>query len=97
MAIVCGAAWGAIEWVVPLFSLNLILAPAAGYAIGEVTSLSVNRKRGTGLAIIGGIAVAISYSITFFFPGGLPSGLFNVIYHIIAVGLGIFVAVTRLR
>jgi hypothetical protein len=98
MAFACGAAWGAIEWLVPLFSLNLILAPAAGYAIGEVVSLSVNRKRGTGLAIIGGIAVAISYSVTFLlFPGGLPSGLFSVIYHIIAVGLGIFVAVTRLR
>ena len=97
MAFACGAAWGVIEWLVPLFSLNLILAPAAGYAIGEVTSLSVNRKRGTGLAIIGGIAVAISYAVTLAFPGGLPSGLFNVIYHIIAVGLGIFVAVTRLR
>ncbi len=97
MAIACGAAWGLIEWLVPIFSLNLLLAPAAGYAIGEVVSVSVNRKRGTGLAVVGGIAVAVSYAVTFFFPGALPFGLFSIIYHIIAVALGIFIAVTRLR
>jgi len=97
MALVCGGAWGAIEWLVPIFSLNLLLAPAAGYAIGEVTSISVNRKRGTGLAVLGGIAVAISYAVTYFFPGVLPFGIFSVVYHIIAVGLGIFIAVNRLR
>jgi hypothetical protein len=101
MAIAGGAAWGAIEWAIgraaPIFSLNLLLAPAVGYAIGEVTSLSVNRKRGTGLAVLGGTAVALSYAVTFFFPGVLPFGVFSVVYHIIAVALGIFIAVTRLR
>ena len=97
-AIVCGVIWGAIEWVIPFFSLNLLLAPAAGYVIGEVISLSVNRKRGTGLAVVGGIAVVISYLITFLlFPGGLPSGLFNILYHLLALALGIFVSITRLR
>jgi hypothetical protein len=95
MAIVCGLAWGVIAWKTP-FSLNLLLAPGAGYAIGEVVSLSVNRKRGTGLAIIGGIALAISYSITCFFVG-LPFSLFNIIYHLVALALGVFIAVTRLR
>jgi hypothetical protein len=97
MAIVCGIAWGAIEWVIPFFSLNLLLAPGTGFAIGEVVSRSANRKRGTGLAIVGGIAVAISYFVTFLFPGGLPLSLFNILYHLIALGLGIFIAVTRLR
>ena len=97
MAAVCGAAWGAIEWVIPFFSFNLLLAPGAGYAIGEMVSLSVNRKRGTSLAVIAGIAVAISYLITFLFPGGLPSNLLNILYHLVALALGIFVAVTRLR
>jgi len=97
-AIFCGVIWGAIEWIIPFFSFNLLLAPAAGYAIGEVISLSVNRKRGTGLAIVGGIAVVISYLITFLlFPGGLPFGLFSVLYHLLALALGIFVSVTRLR
>jgi len=106
MALVCGAAWGAIERVVPFFSLNLLLAPAAGYAIAEVASLSVNRKRGTSLAIIGGAALVISYLVSLWFTGllsdisfyeALPLTAVRAIYHIIALGLGIFVAVTRLR
>jgi len=106
MALACGAAWGAIEWAVPRFSLNLLLAPAAGFAIGEVVSLSVNRKRGTELAVIGGTAVAISYIVSLLsisllfgisFHGALPLSLLNILYHLIALGLGIFVAVTRLR
>jgi hypothetical protein len=96
MAIVCGLAWGAIEWAIPLFSFNLLLAPGAGYVIGEAVSRSVNRKRGAALAVIGGTAVALSYAITFFFPGVSPSG-FVILYHILAVALGIFVAVSRLR
>jgi hypothetical protein len=97
MAIVGGAVWGLIEWLVPMFSLSLLLAPAVGYAIGEVTSLAVNRKRGTGLAVVGGIAVAVSYAVTLLFPGGLPVGIFSIIYNIIALALGIFIAITRLR
>ena len=97
MAVVCGIVWGIIERVVPLFSFNLLLAPAAGYAIGEVVGLSVNRKRGMRLAIVAGIAVAISYFITFLFLAGPPTGLFNISYHLVALALGIFVAVTRVR
>jgi hypothetical protein len=106
MALVCGAAWGAIEWITPFFSLNLLLAPGAGFAIGEVASLSVNRKRGTGLAIVGGIALAISYTVSLWFASllsgisfyqALPLAPFDTIYHLIALGFGIFIAVTRLR
>jgi len=101
MAIACGLVWGTVNWtlnwVIPPFSFNLLLAPAAGYAIGEVVGLSVNRKRGMGLTIVAGAAVAISYLITFLFPGGFPIGLFSILYHLIALALGIFVAVTRLR
>ena len=94
MAIVCGIVWGLIAGLVPFFYLNLLLAPGAGYAIGEVTSLSVNRKRGTRLAIIAGLAVVISYLVSIFFPlWGLRFSLFD----ILALALGIFVAVTRLR
>jgi len=54
MAIACGVAWGLVGALVPFFYLNLLLAPAAGYAIGEVVSLAVNRKRGRGLATVAG-------------------------------------------
>jgi len=93
MAVVCGIVWGVVGWVIPFFYLNLLLAPGAGYAIGEVISLSVNRKRGTGLAAIAGIALVISYLVAMFFPWGLRFGLFD----LLAIALGIFVAVTRLR
>ena len=103
MAIVCGIAWGLVMGFVGFFYLNLLLAAGAGYAIGEVVSLSVNRKRGKGLAAVAGIAVAISYFVSFLFPvvfishAGLHLGLFSILYGILALALGIFVAVTRLR
>ena len=101
MAIVCGIIWGVVGGLVRFPFLNFILAAGAGYAIGEVISLSVNRKRGTGLAVIAGIAVVISYLTNIlsgaFFHWGLPLGLFKIILDVIAIGLGIFVAVTRLR
>ncbi len=100
MAIVCGVAWWAIDWIIPFFSFSILLAYGAGYAISEVISRVVNRKRGTILAIIAGIAVAISYFITFLFPGGFPFIPFNLLrsaLSLIALALGIYVAVTRLR
>ncbi len=92
MAIVCGIIWGIVMGFLP-FYLNLLLAAGAGYAIGEVVSLSVNRKRGTGLAVVGGIAVAISYLVSIISPWGLNFSFLD----LLALALGIFVAVTRLR
>ena len=100
MAFACGAAWWAIRAVMPFIYLNFLLALGAGYAIGEVVSLSVNRKRGTGLAVIAGIAVAISYIISLFAPWGPALVLFSLrflIIDLLALALGIFVAVTRVR
>ncbi|MBA7679623.1 hypothetical protein ES703_87922 [subsurface metagenome] len=101
IAVVCGIIWGAAMGLLPFFYFNLLLAPAVGYAVGEVISLSVNRKRGTGLAIIAGIAMAISFLVTIlFFPRGFSFVLSNILYlvlDLLALALGIFVAVTRLR
>ena len=94
MAIVCGIVWGLIVGTAHFFYLNLLLAPGAGYAIGEVTSLSVNRKRGTGLALVGSLAVVISYLVSIFFPLWWLS--FNLL-DILALALGVFVVITRLR
>ena len=93
MALVCGIAWGVVRAFVPFIFLNLLLAAGVGYAIGEVVSLSVNRKRGTGLAVVGGIAVPISYLVSIFFIWG-PSFSF---LDLLALALGIFIAVIRLR
>ena len=97
MAIVCGTIWSVIGNFVPFFYLNLLIAPGIGYAIGEVIGLSVNRKRGTGLAIFAGAAVVISYLVSILLPLGFPLGLFNIVFDLIALGLGIWIAITRLR
>ena len=106
MAMVTGVIWWVVRGLVPFFLLNLILAAGAGYAIGEVVSLLVNRKRGKGLAIIAGIAVPLSYLVSLWFLSFslgipflrvLPFGLFSILYNLLALGLGIWVALTRLR
>ncbi len=111
MAIACGLVWGVVGGFVRsvifigLF-LWLILAAGIGYVIGEVISLSVNRKRGTGLAVIAGGALLVSYLVSLWFLSFLfgipfslvlPLGLFNIIFTLVSIALGIYVAVTRLR
>ena len=91
MAIACGVIWWVIMRMVPFFYLSLFLAAGVGYAIGEVVSLSVNRKRGIGLAIVAGFGVIISYLVTIILPGGSFFAL-----DLLALALGIFIAVTRL-
>ncbi len=92
MATVCGLIWGLLSSFLGFFYLNILLAAGAGYAIGEVISLSVNRKRGTKLAIIAGLAVAISYLINIS-SWGFGFQLFD----LLAIAVGIFIAVSRLR
>jgi len=102
MVIVCGVVWGVVRNFLPFLFFNLLLGPGAGYAIGEVVSLSVNRKRGKGLAAVAGVGVAISYLVSIFLPLGLPFAsfhfsLFGLIVDLAALVLGIFVAVIRFR
>ncbi len=106
MAIACGIVWGVVGLFMRFFFLNLILAAGAGYAIGEVISLSVNRKRGTRLAIVAGSALVASYLVSLWFVSflfGVPFSLvlplspFNIIFALVSIALGIYVAVTRLR
>ncbi len=92
MAAVCGLIWGVLSSLLGFFFLNLLLAAGVGYAVGEVISLSVNRKRGTKLAIIAGLAVAISYLVSISLWGfGFQ------LFDLLAIAVGIFMAVNRLR
>jgi hypothetical protein len=93
MALVTGAIWGLVSNYIPFFYLNIILGAAAGYAIAEVISLAVNRKRGIPLAVIAGLATGLSYLVAWVVPWGLYFNFFD----ILAVAVGIFVAVSRIR
>ena len=97
IAVVSGIVWGLIQGLLPFFFLSLLLAAGVGYAIGEVVSLSVNRKRGRWLATIAGIGVVISFLINIFTFGRLPFGLINIVISLAALALGIYLAVNRLR
>jgi hypothetical protein len=97
MALVTGVIWGFVNQFIPFFYLNLLLGGGAGYAIGEVTSLAVNRKRGRGLAAVAGMGVIISYLVSIFLFFGLPAGIFHILLDLVSVALGIYFAVTRLR
>ena len=100
MAIVSGILWKVLIGVLPFFYFNFLLAPAAGYAIGEVISLSVNRKRAVGLAVIAGTALVLSYVVNIIPILGIGFIIFSlqrIVLDLLAVALGVFIAVNRLR
>jgi hypothetical protein len=100
MAFACGAAWWAIRAVMGIPYFSFLLAAGFGYAIGEVVGRSVNRKRSRGLVITAGAGVVLSFVISIFPPWGTWflwfSGL-SLVVSLLAVALGVWVAVTRVR
>jgi hypothetical protein len=92
-----GVAWGFISSLIPFFFLNLILAAGVGYAIGELTGLAVNRKRGLALAIIGSCAVIACYAVNIFTFGDVPTTGLGIVLDIAGLAIGITTAVSRLR
>ncbi len=102
MAVVTGVLWGVLRSFISFFIFSLLLGPGVGYVIGEVVGLAVNRKRGRGLAMVASLGVVISYLVSILLldvvmPWGFHLGGFGILLDLVAVGLGIFVAVTRLR
>jgi hypothetical protein len=97
MALATGLVWGLLRGVLPYIIFNVIVAGGVGYAIGEVVGRAVNRKRGKWLALIGAVAVPLSYLASIPFNMMLR---YDAVFHpldILAIAIGIFVAVIRLR
>lgn len=90
MAIALGIAWTILRDI--LFFFSLLLAAGMGYLMGEVISLSVNRKRGRGLQFIGGFCIAFSYLIVVYSSGSIIN-----LWDLLALALAIFITVSRLR
>ncbi len=91
VAAAAGIAWAFIYNLVSYVMLYLLLAAAVGYAIGELISLSVNRKRGPILQAIAGSSMILSFAIGYPF---LDS--FN-LYFLFGLALGLAIAIVRLR
>ena len=71
--------------------LPSLVAIGVGYGIGELVSLSVNRKRGTGLAWIAGCSVVIAFLISSSIsPLGFP-------FSLLSLAIGVYMAVQRVR
>lgn len=91
MALVAGIGWALLFGLFPTIYFYVVLAAAVGFAIGELISLSVNRKRGRILQAIAGSSVVLSSAIGYLFMG------FFSLYLLIGLVLGIIIAISRLR
>ena len=102
IAILVGVAWGwiriAVESVFGLLAA-LLLAAGAAWAIAEVVSRVINRKRGTPLQVVAAACFVLSYLVSNVWVTGGSLGLFMFFdpYDILIVIAGIAVAVVRLR
>jgi hypothetical protein len=91
LAIILGIVWAIVWDIIPFF--GLLFAAGTGYAMGEVISLSVNRKRGRWLQVIGVFCVTLSYIIVKYSPWGIVFSLWD----LLVLAVAIFVVVSRLR
>jgi hypothetical protein len=96
-SLVLGIAWASLWSLVSFF--NFFVAAGIGYAIAEVLSLSVNRKRGRGLQVIAAVCVVVSFTVA---NVGLSGGALTFfddfsLYDLAALAIGTIVAVTSLQ
>lgn len=92
-AIVSGIVWGV------LLSLHIPFLPwlsaiGTGYVVGEAISAAVNRKRGTGLAVVAGASMTLAALVS-----GLLGSVFVLgnIFGLITLGIAFYVAINRVR
>ncbi|MGD0794136.1 MAG: B-box zinc finger protein [Dehalococcoidales bacterium] len=101
LAVVIGLLWGFIEAVLPSYFFSLILAIGIGWVIGELVSLAVNRKRSSGLAVVGGAGVALCYGVAYLMEylraGFVSFDFYRIAFTLVAIGIGVYFAVNRLR
>lgn len=85
------ALWRVIGGAFGFYSLLLFVL--MGYAIGELISLSVNRKRGPWLQAIAAVSALVGFGLALGLHAFLSLGL----YGLIALAAAVYLAVSRLR
>jgi hypothetical protein len=99
VGVVAGMIWG----IIPFGLLGILLGIGAGYACGEAVSIVTNRKAGTQLQVIASVGVVVAFVVRASILASALRGweiediFLNDIYGYLALGLGIVVAVGRLR
>ncbi len=95
-----GTAWAFFNLITYVF-FGLIAGIAIGYAIGEIVSLSTNRKSGPPLQAIavGGVIIALATRVVLLFVVGdwVLHDLRTDLGGLIVTGIASFIAVGRLR
>ena len=93
-ALVAGALFWLLVLLIPFLGLlSLVGLAGIGYAIGEAVSVGANRKRGQGLRVIAGAATGFSYLVISL----LGVYLFGSLFVLLAMGIGVYIATTRVR
>ena len=92
-----GLAWGIFNVMfrgIPF--LPFLVAMGIGYALGELISMGVNRKRGIGLAWIAGGSVVLAFLISWpIYPFSFVG--IGLLFRLFSVGIGVYMAVQRVR
>lgn len=96
VAAASGLVWGLIRNFTLFGYFNILLALGVAWAVAEVLSVAVNRRRGSTLATIGALSVAVSYFLSYSFWSWGLHNVFN-LWGILALVLGIVLVVSRLR
>lgn len=106
-ALVTGIGWALVQSVAFVGFFSFFIALGVGYIVGEIVSVSVNRKRGLGLQVIAGSAVLLSYLVSrtpFLALLARPSlaaaailGSFLNPIGLVILALAIYIAASRIR
>ncbi|MDP2726811.1 MAG: hypothetical protein Q8P59_04650 [Dehalococcoidia bacterium] len=108
LALVLGVGWTFLQSFRFFgFYLSFFIALGVGYVMGELVSLSVNRKRGRGLQVVAAVGVFLSYLVSrlsVLALAGMPSlaaaGLLSALldpFGLLSVAIGMYLAASRIR
>jgi hypothetical protein len=99
LSAVTGMAWSTLRSWLSFIYIDFIVALLIGYTIGELVSLSINKRRGTKLQVVAGLAVVLSYVIsrTELNHGNIEIFVDFSIWSLFALFVGVVVAINRLR
>ena len=100
-AVVIGLVWGIIDSYLPFRFFSILIAAGIGYLIAEAIGRSANRKRGTGLVVLGCLCVlvcfAVTYLVDYFRFEFLVVSTFRIVFTLVSVVIAGYMVFNRLR
>ena len=103
MAIVIGIAWAWLRVAIPYFAfgltMSLLLGSGTAFAIAEVISRAINRKRGTPLQIVAGACFVLCYVVSNVWLSGHVLTFFEYFdwVDLFVLTIGVVITTARLR